>query len=541
VVLQGVQLIVPPMTGQQLLVAALLQNFAVGQHDDVVRVLDGGKAVGNDQHGANGAHFFQRILNQKLGFGINVGGCFVQNHHAGLVDDRAGKAEQLALTGGEVVAALAHFLIQAVVQLVDEVVSVDIAADLHDLFVRDVILPQDNVAADGAGKEENILQHLSKMAAEGRNFDFADVDAVNQNFALLELVIAADEGQDGAFAGAGGTDKSHGFPRGNMERNALQHPFAGNIAEPDIAELNFAFYIGQLNGVGGIHQLGLNVHNRKDFFRRGQRGLQPVELLGQVLDGGKELGNVHVEGDDGAAGDGLPQERNVVQVAHAAQVEQAQNRADVQHVDQRAEYAEHKNLFLCDLGKGLAFLVELRHLFVLAAKNLGDLDTGKVLRKIGVDVSGGILDLTVGPAGKLAEDDSEDDDEGNKAEHHQGQLIVQAEHGHQNAQNDERIFDQVHQKVGEHHGNGVGIVGNAGNKLANRDLVELLVGEGLNVGEQILAQIGDDALADPLQNDRLKIGACHREHQNPRIDRDRSEQAAEGKIGGDKFFDRTDD
>ena len=52
-----------------------------------------------------------------------------------------------------------------------------------------------------------------------------------------------------------------------MERNALQHPFAGNIAEPDIAELNFAFYIGQLNGVGGIHQLGLNVHNRKDFFR----------------------------------------------------------------------------------------------------------------------------------------------------------------------------------------------------------------------------------------------------------------------------------
>ena len=52
-------------------------------------------------------------------------------------------------------------------------------------------------------------------------------------------------------------------------------------------------------------------------------------------------------------------------------------------------------------------MVELRHLFVLAAKNLGDLDAGKVLRKIGVDVSGGILDLAVGPAGKLAEDDSD--------------------------------------------------------------------------------------------------------------------------------------
>ena len=48
-VLQGIQLIVAALLVQQLLMAALLQNLSVGQEDDVVRVLDGTQAVGNDE------------------------------------------------------------------------------------------------------------------------------------------------------------------------------------------------------------------------------------------------------------------------------------------------------------------------------------------------------------------------------------------------------------------------------------------------------------------------------------------------------------
>ena len=117
----------------------------------------------------------------------------------------------------------------------------------------------------------------------------------------------------------------------------------------------------------------------------------------------------------------------------------------------------------------------------------------------------------------LQEDDREDHDEGHKAEHHQGQLVVQAEHGHQNAQNDKAVLGQLDQEVGEHHGDGVGIVGHSGDQLAHRDLVELLVCQRFNVAEQILAQIGDDALAHPLQNHGLQVGAAHREHQHTRI------------------------
>ena len=42
--------------------------------------------------------------------------------------------------------------------------------------------------------------------------------------ALLELVVAADEGEDGALARAGGADEGHGLAGLHMEGNALQQP-----------------------------------------------------------------------------------------------------------------------------------------------------------------------------------------------------------------------------------------------------------------------------------------------------------------------------
>ena len=40
-ILEHIQLVIPPLPAQQLLVGSLLQNLPVGQEDDLVRVLDG--------------------------------------------------------------------------------------------------------------------------------------------------------------------------------------------------------------------------------------------------------------------------------------------------------------------------------------------------------------------------------------------------------------------------------------------------------------------------------------------------------------------
>ena len=321
------------------------------------------------------------------------------------------------------------------------------------------------------------------MTAQRRNLDFADVDAVNQDLALLKLVVAADQRENRALARARRADKRHGLVRVNVEGHALQHPLAREIAEPDVAELDFALYLVQLDGVGGVHHFGRNVHDGEHLLRRGQRRLQPIELFGQILDGREEFGNVHVERDDGAARDALAQKRHAVQMPHAAEIKKTQDRADIQHVDQRTKHAEHKDLLPVRAGEALTFLAELRHLLVLAAKDLRDLDAGQILRQVGVDVGGRILDLAVGPAGELAEDDRKNHDERHKAEHHQCQLIVERQHGDQDAEDDEDVLGQRDQQVREHHRDSVRIVRHAGDELADGNLVQLLVGQRLNVGE----------------------------------------------------------
>ena len=132
--------------------------------------------------------------------------------------------------------------------------------------------------------------------------------------------------------------------------------------------------------------------------------------------------------------------RHAVQMPHAAEIEQAQDRADIEHVDQRAEHAEDKDLLprsrwarRLALSRGTPPSSRPRQ-----AEDLRDLDAGQILRQVGVDVRGRVLDLAVGPAGELAEDDREHDDERHKAEHHQRQLVVQRQiMADQDAEDDE--------------------------------------------------------------------------------------------------------
>ena len=49
--LEGIELVVAPLQVEKLLMGALLHDLAVGQQDNVVRMLDGAQAMGYDQIG----------------------------------------------------------------------------------------------------------------------------------------------------------------------------------------------------------------------------------------------------------------------------------------------------------------------------------------------------------------------------------------------------------------------------------------------------------------------------------------------------------
>ena len=66
-----------PLVGEQLGVGALFDDLAHFEHVDAVRVLDGGKAVGDDEGGAVLHQVVERVLDLALGLGIDGGGGLV--------------------------------------------------------------------------------------------------------------------------------------------------------------------------------------------------------------------------------------------------------------------------------------------------------------------------------------------------------------------------------------------------------------------------------------------------------------------------------
>ncbi len=346
-----------------------------------------------------------------------------------------------------------------------------------------------------------------------------DVYAVNENLTLLDVVVPADEGQNGALSRAGGAHQGYGLLGLHMEGDSFQHPLVWDVGKPHVLKLDLAADLVQLNGVRLVHHLGLHVKDREDLLRRGHGGLEHVELLGEVLDGAEEPGGIHIEGDHGAAANDLAHKGGPPDIAPGRKVKETHDSKGVKQVDERPKGTEHEELFGPGRGQGGALLQKFLVFPSLLVEDLGDLHTGQVLRQIGVDVGGAVLHLTVGPAAHFSEHEGEEHQKGHKTEDHQGEGIIEHQHGAQDAHHREGVLHHIHQDVGKEHGDSVGVVGLSRHQLAHGNVVELLVGEAFDVDKQVLTQLGEDLLSGALEDDGLEIDTGHGYHQQPGVDR----------------------
>ncbi len=294
-----------------------------------------------------------------------------------------------------------------------------------------------------------------------------------------------------------------------MEGNALEDPFILLVGKPDVLKLDLSADLLQLYGIRFIHNFRLHIHHSEDLFSRSKGGLEHVELLGQGLDRVEEFGDVQVEGNYGAAGNHLTHEARIFDDAAAAQIEEAEHGGNVQHVDHGPENAEDEDLLLLGALQLFALFEEFLHLAFFAVVDLRDLDAGKVLAEVGVDVRGPILHSAVGTSRELAEDHREEHEERHEAQHHERQLEVQQEHGDKHTDDDKCISHHGDQDVREHEGNGIRIVALTGDQLTDRNVVELGVRKTFDVRKQFLAHGGKDLLPGLLQHHGLDIGADH--------------------------------
>ena len=125
-----------------------------------------------------------------------------------------------------------------------------------------------DVGRDVAGKKKHVLQDQTQVAAQFLFVPLADVDAVDEDRAALDLVKAAERRNDRRLAAAGGADQSDFFAGAHAKGNVFEDRLIGTVGKPDVFEFDLA---GETFGGFRTSRIfkGLRrIEQRKDSFRR---------------------------------------------------------------------------------------------------------------------------------------------------------------------------------------------------------------------------------------------------------------------------------
>ena len=163
---------------------ARLDDPAGVDDDDPVCLHRGGQPVGDQDGGAGREQDVERRLDLRLGQQVEVGGRLVEHEHPGMREERPRERDQLALAGGQRLAALVHDRVEAVGHPLDDIAQADGVDRLPDLVVGGVGVGEGDVVAKAAGEQERLLRHHAQLAAQRLDRDLAKVVAVDQDAAL---------------------------------------------------------------------------------------------------------------------------------------------------------------------------------------------------------------------------------------------------------------------------------------------------------------------------------------------------------------------
>src|ERR1700686_3561171 len=248
----------------------------------------------DDQSGASAEEAVEGVANLQLGLGVDTGGGFVQDEEARIVCQSASETDELALADGERRATLVDGSANAFWEGFDEIGETDSTDRLLHGRAVDAGSAESDVRFNGAGEEKRILEDDAEEAAQVLEIDFADVDAIEKNLSTLDIVKPEQKRDQRGLAGAGMADDGQRLAGLDAERDVTQDPVVfsgignGAVAEPDIAEFDFAAGIFEADGIDGRADGGGLVEQFEDALGRGHGGLQDVEFFAEVLDGSEK-------------------------------------------------------------------------------------------------------------------------------------------------------------------------------------------------------------------------------------------------------------
>ena len=197
---------------------------------------------------------------------------------------------------------------QGVVSLghaVDEFVGAGGLGGGDDLLDAGIGLGHGEILADGAAKQEVLLQDHADLPPQMRQVDLAGIDAVEADQSFLHAVEALDQLGQGGFSRTTAADDAHHGAGGNRETGPVEGVDAATrVAEGDVLEGNLAFQL-RPQAAGTQSSLRRTVHDLSQHAHGERRLLVLVDQTDHLDQGADHASGQHLESDQHADGHGL--------------------------------------------------------------------------------------------------------------------------------------------------------------------------------------------------------------------------------------------
>ncbi len=179
---------------QQLVMRALIDEFALAQDQDLVGPADLREAMGDQQGSTALQHPMDSALNLVLGGAVDGASRVVQDQDARIGQQGARDGDALALASGERYPTFANLGLVPLFEAHDKLMSLCIVRSPLDgpaigLLAKSV----GNILGDRAREEKDVLLDCRDLRAQGIQVPIAHVNAIDQDAPGLHVVDAIDQ------------------------------------------------------------------------------------------------------------------------------------------------------------------------------------------------------------------------------------------------------------------------------------------------------------------------------------------------------------
>ena len=192
------------------------QHDPVGQRDraGTVRDDDRGSPCHHGAHGIADFVFFARVDCARR---------IVQHQHAGVGDDCASNRHTLTLPAAQRETTLTDRSVVPFGKSHDEVVGAGESRRALHRFHVGIGFRKRNVVADRIVEQERLLEHHTDVLSQLAHVEPTQIDAIQCDAALLHVVKAQQQPNDGALAGSSGTHQRDRLPWRNGHTHSVEH------------------------------------------------------------------------------------------------------------------------------------------------------------------------------------------------------------------------------------------------------------------------------------------------------------------------------